>query len=68
LALSKKRVGKVAAGGFHTLALCDDGSLFSWGNGIHGECGIGESIEVYIPRQIKIPKINDQEEGEVSIV
>lgn len=53
MALSRKKIAKVSAGGFHTLALCDDGELFAWGNGVHGECGIGDSIEVNNPRLVK---------------
>lgn len=33
---------KVAAGGFHTLALTDNNELFSWGSGTYGELGSGE--------------------------
>jgi alpha-tubulin suppressor-like RCC1 family protein len=44
----------VSAGGFHTLALTEDGEVYAWGNGVHGECGIGDSIEVNVPRLVKI--------------
>ncbi len=54
MTLSKQRISKVSAGGFHTLALTEDGEVYAWGNGVHGECGIGDSIEVNVPRLVKI--------------
>ena len=52
----KKKVIKVSAGGFHTLALCEDSELYGWGNGIHGECGNGESVQLNVPKLVKMPK------------
>jgi len=54
--LGKKKIIKISAGGFHTLALCEDNELYSWGNGVHGECGYGEFLESNVPRVVKMPK------------
>lgn len=50
-----KRVAMASAGGFHTLALCEDNELYAWGNGMHGECGYGEFVETNRPRKVKMP-------------
>ena len=39
-ALAKYKVTKVAAGGTHTLALCSNGLVFSWGNDLQGQLGL----------------------------
>ncbi len=56
-ALFGRRLDAVSCGGFHTLALADDGACFAWGDGEFGqlgpvapgqsECGI-----VSVPRQV----------------
>ena len=48
-------IAKVSAGGFHTLALCDDNELYAWGSGTYGECGYGEFQETNKPRLVKMP-------------
>ena len=40
--LSAFCVVQIASGANHTLALCDDGRLFSWGHNSHGQCGLGD--------------------------
>lgn len=40
--LKHKAVKQIAAGGFHSLALCDDNELYSWGSGTFGELGLGD--------------------------
>jgi len=50
-------VTQVSAGGFHTLALCEeDNELFAWGSGTYGECGLGEFQASNKPRLVKLPK------------
>jgi alpha-tubulin suppressor-like RCC1 family protein/phosphodiesterase/alkaline phosphatase D-like protein len=39
-ALAGKTVVAIAAGAYHNLALCRDGSLFSWGSNSSGELGV----------------------------
>lgn len=42
-------IAAVGAGDFHSLALRNDGTLFSWGNNINGEVGNGTSDRVPVP-------------------
>lgn len=42
-ALQNKRVIAIAAGAFHSLALCEDGSIAAWGYNNHGQLGNGGS-------------------------
>ncbi|KAJ6811827.1 ultraviolet-B receptor UVR8 isoform X1 [Iris pallida] len=46
--MSKKVIG-VAAGEAHTLALTDDGSVFSWGRGTFGRLGTGREEDELSP-------------------
>jgi alpha-tubulin suppressor-like RCC1 family protein len=41
-ALAGRTVIAIAAGAFHNLALCDDGSIVSWGMNNHGQLGTGD--------------------------
>ena len=41
--LAGKQVVAVAAGPYHSLALCADGSLAAWGNNSYGQLGSGDS-------------------------
>jgi len=47
--MADKFVTKVAAGGFHTLALTEDDELYSWGSGTYGELGSGNQQSVNKP-------------------
>ncbi len=38
-----KPIVAVSAGGFHSLALRDDGTMISWGDNFYGQLGIGQS-------------------------
>jgi len=40
--LRHKAVKQVSAGGFHSLALCDNNELYAWGSGTYGELGSGD--------------------------
>ena len=51
--LSDKTIAKVVCGESHTLALTDNGDVYSWGRGYEGQLGIRKSIEtVSIPKYI----------------
>jgi alpha-tubulin suppressor-like RCC1 family protein len=44
-----ERVVKVAAGGFHTLALSEAGNVFAWGYNAHGQVGDGTRSSTSLP-------------------
>ena len=48
-ALAGKRVTAIAAGSYHSLALCSDGSLVGWGYNDEGELGDGTTTRRMIP-------------------
>jgi len=53
-ALEDKFVTKVAAGGFHTLAVTKDDEIYSWGSGTYGELGVGNQQSVCKPQMVKM--------------
>lgn len=40
--LCGEKIVQISAGGFHSLALTEQGLVYSWGSGIYGENGVGE--------------------------
>ncbi len=42
----------IAAAGRHTCATKDDGSLWCWGHGYHGQLGLGDSDDRLEPEQV----------------
>jgi alpha-tubulin suppressor-like RCC1 family protein len=42
----------LGSGYLHTLALCSDGSLFSWGYNIYGQLGTGDSTQSSVPVRV----------------
>lgn len=53
-ALAGKRVVAVAAGYYHSLALCDDGSVAGWGYNDEGELGNGGTTTALIPVAVDV--------------
>lgn len=51
--LERKTIVQIGCGDFHSLALEDNGTLYSWGMGEKGECGHGKFEDVEIPQRIK---------------
>ena len=43
--LRHKAVKRVSAGGFHTVALCEDNEIYAWGSGGYGELGLGGQVD-----------------------
>ena len=50
--LAKERVVGVAAGGNHSLALTAEGALFSFGNGVSGQLGHGNTARQPQPKRV----------------
>ena len=52
-------VQQISCGGYHTVALAQDGGLWTWGHGANGRLGhgFGESEDTLVPRRVKSPKI-----------
>lgn len=48
------------AGPYHTAAITLNGELFTWGNGLFGQLGHGESIAAYTPRRVAALEVRDQ--------
>ena len=51
--LRRVRVLGVACGDFHTLCLADDGDVYTWGAGGHGELGHGDNAASFEPRRVE---------------
>jgi len=57
IGLASTRIKKVACGDFHSVALTEDGKIFSWGGGgsffNKGQCGHGNNEDTITPEIIK---------------
>jgi RCC1 and BTB domain-containing protein len=47
--LTGKHVAQVVCGGFHTAAITNDGELYTWGGGEHGQLGHGDKVNKTVP-------------------
>jgi alpha-tubulin suppressor-like RCC1 family protein len=50
------KVRKIASGGFHSLALMTNGSVWGWGRGINGQLGTGSSTNKNSPTLMNTPQ------------
>ncbi|RWS28366.1 X-linked retinitis pigmentosa GTPase regulator-like protein, partial [Leptotrombidium deliense] len=50
--LVNESVTSLSCGQYHSLAVCSQGKLFSWGWGIHGQLGHGNTENIYLPKQV----------------
>lgn len=55
----RKRVVQVACGSRHSLSLCSDGDVFSWGYGMNGRLGLGTQDDHPIPTLIPTFQLSD---------
>jgi len=53
LALAAVRIEHIAAGGAHSLAVSDEGQVWSWGWGLYGQLGHGDTRSLCAPRRIE---------------
>nr|XP_043607585.1 ultraviolet-B receptor UVR8-like [Erigeron canadensis] len=61
------KITGISAGAYHSLALADDGSLWSWGYNAYGQLGFdGDNSSV--PCLVKLPKAGNETERKVSLV
>jgi hypothetical protein len=51
-ALSGKQISSIAAGQYHTLALCTDGTLAAWGYNNRGQLGTNSTVSSKVPVMI----------------
>ncbi|XP_074084239.1 putative E3 ubiquitin-protein ligase HERC6 isoform X2 [Macrotis lagotis] len=52
--LSGIKIIQVSCGHYHSIALAQDGRVFSWGNNLHGQLGLGEIFPSQAsPQQVK---------------
>src|ERR1019366_8000856 len=49
----------LAAGGYHTLALKSDGTVWAWGYNVAGQLGDGTTTDRNIPIQVIVPASGD---------
>ncbi len=54
-ALQHKPIKKVAAGGFHTIAVTQDDEIYAWGSGTYGELGTGDQKTENLPKLVAMP-------------
>mmetsp|Transcript_62323 Transcript_62323/g.147711 ORF Transcript_62323/g.147711 Transcript_62323/m.147711 type:complete len:188 (+) Transcript_62323:488-1051(+) len=52
--LAKIRMTGIAAGFHHSGAVSEEGALFTWGAGSHGQLGHGESVDCHIPTHVEV--------------
>ena len=41
----------MSCGAYHTAAVSEDGALFTWGNGLFGKLGHGDTASALVPRR-----------------
>lgn len=47
------KIKRIVAGGRHNMILCEDGSVFGFGYGLHGQLGTGYVKNIHTPSLIK---------------
>jgi len=52
--LTGRKVTAIAAGEYHSVALCDDGAVFVWGFNRDGTLGLGDRSDVVSPRPLPL--------------
>lgn len=61
--IKKKKIPiKVRCGGYHTLILCLDNSLYAFGKGNFGQCGYGLDEDVYVPKEVEFNKEDEKKD------
>mmetsp|Transcript_1612 Transcript_1612/g.5031 ORF Transcript_1612/g.5031 Transcript_1612/m.5031 type:complete len:454 (-) Transcript_1612:444-1805(-) len=55
MALADVKIKQVACGGYHSLALAEDGTVYSWGNNENGRLGLGSTGELSVTKPMPMP-------------
>lgn len=64
-ALSGIKMAEIAAGGWHSCAISQDGDLYTWGWNSNGQLGIGDQFSVMaVPHVVDF----DTEDDQVNVV
>ena len=58
--LGNKGVTNVSSGCYHSLAICEGGSVYVFGRNNHGQLGTGDTAERHVPWLLKSPFGNSQ--------
>uniref|UniRef100_A0A915D7Y2 non-specific serine/threonine protein kinase n=1 Tax=Ditylenchus dipsaci TaxID=166011 RepID=A0A915D7Y2_9BILA len=53
--LLREDIVDLSCGEEHCVALCENGQVFAWGNGVDGRLGIGDVQMIYVPTKVEIP-------------
>lgn len=53
------KVSSIAAGVYHSMAITNEGTLFSWGRGWYGQLGHGSSRNLASPKRVWVPETGD---------
>ena len=48
----------ISAGSYHSAAVDEHGSLWTWGWGVHGQLGLGDIEDEYLPRRVLDQEMN----------
>lgn len=49
------KIKSIAVGEYHSIALGEDGNIYSWGRNLTGQLGTGDTVNRYIPTIINLP-------------
>jgi len=55
--LNCKKVKAIACGNRHSMALTENGNVFSWGQNEYGQVGIGTKVNCNSPKLIELNKV-----------
>lgn len=60
----KLKVRLVSCGSAHTLVICEDSSLWSWGRGNFGVLGLGSNCDVFEPTKVALDNVTHVSAGD----
>eukprot|EP00884_Botryococcus_braunii_P013111 jgi/Botrbrau1/21800/Bobra.0190s0025.2 len=52
--LESKKAKLISCGWRHTVAVTEDGQVYSWGRGVHGQLGHGELVDLNLPKLLEV--------------